>query len=666
MEIAVLAKAYRPEVDGLRALAVSLVVVFHAFPNVLRGGFIGVDVFFVISGYLITRILVGEALSEGVSITNFYARRILRIMPALLLVLVTVYAAGLLLLLKPEIADLSLQVVASTLFSANVLFWLQAGYFDASSLTKPLLHLWSLGVEEQFYLLWPIVILACGRSKRSIFWAAVVMGAVSLACNVGIVGHHQSAAFFLPFSRLWELSAGALIVVCEQRIRVSAATAGRAQVGAVLLLVVAALTMSEGLSFPGWWAAVPVLGAVLVIALGGRGSLVDRSLSAKPIVWVGLISYPIYLWHWPVLSFAHILSGGSATFTVKCFGVAMSIVLAWLTYRFVERPARRRWHPDSAFAFLVPLVTLSMVATLGFVEARVGTAFDRPVLKARSGTSQAEISAIDISTARVGAGTEWLVRGCGASEADEKRIRDCYTDRREAPRFAIWGDSHANALMPGLLRESAEGARWAQFGAGGCPPMAGGIIRVYPGEPGYDIPTICKNANEAAAKVLSASTNIQGVLLATAARIVTPTIYAKGEGGTAYTDAIVDGLGAAAMALHEAGKDVYFLVDNPTFSNPKSCVARSVGLSSGSAVVCLKTLEQHRKESAAYLDVVNRFHAAHPYVTLIDSATVLCRQGACPIGRDGQFLYTDGDHLSDYGNGLLARLVIETVSKSGK
>lgn len=660
------AKSYRPEVDGLRALAVSLVVFFHAFPDVLKGGFIGVDVFFVISGYLITRILVSEALSEGVSIANFYARRIHRIMPALLLVLVTAYVAGALLLLKPEISDLSLQVVASTFFSANILFWLQAGYFDAASLTKPLLHLWSLGVEEQFYILWPIVMLACGRSRRRIFWAAAAIACASLACNLGIIAHHQSAAFFLPFSRLWELSAGALIAICAERIRISSANAGNAQAAGVLLIVATALTISEEFSFPGWWAVLPVLGAVLVIALGGRGSWVDRGLSARPLIFIGLISYPLYLWHWPVLSFLHILSGGSPTLSAQLFGVAISVFLAWLTYRFVEIPVRRRLPHQSAFVFLIPLLALSMLATAGFIETRVGTVFDRPILKARSGTTDAEISSIDVSTARIGAGREWQVRGCGASEADEKRIRDCYMDRREIPRFAVWGDSHANALMPGLLRESVEGARWSELGASGCPPMAGGIVRVQPGEPGYDTPTICKNANEVAIKALTNSPDIRGVLLAPAARMVTPVFYAKGDDSVAYTDAILDGLGAAATVLQEAKKKVYFLIDNPTFAHPKSCVGRRVSLSSGSSVVCRKTLEQHLKESAAYMNIVNRFHAAHPYVILIDATTVLCRQGICPIGMDGEFLYTDGDHLSDYGNGLVAQLVIKVISESEK
>jgi hypothetical protein len=238
----------------------------------------------------------------------------------------------------------------------------------------------------------------------------------------------------------------------------------------------------------------------------------------------------------------------------------------------------------------------------------------------------------------------------------------CYSDRRERPVYAIWGDSHANQLMWGLVRQSAPGERWIFVGAYGCPPMGGTVVRTLPGDPGYDTPRVCRDTNSAALLTLEGSP-IKAVLLATAERMVTPNIYAKAPGQPDDPDAIVEGLSEAAGRLLKAGKSVYFLIDNPTFSRPKDCLERYLHLPHTNQR-CTYTLKELSEARRHYTEVIAAVKQRVPEVTIIDASDVLCPDGVCSIAIDRRYLYSDGDHLSDIGNGLVAARVIQRIRET--
>jgi peptidoglycan/LPS O-acetylase OafA/YrhL len=340
---------YRADVDGLRAVAILSVIVFHAWPDALPGGFVGVDVFFVISGFLISGIILRALARKSFSILDFYSRRVKRIFPALITMMAGVALFGWLLLLPDEYELLGKHIATGGAFILNLsLFTDTREYFGA--IDSPLVHLWSLGVEEQFYLIWPVLLLLTSRMGRGQFLAIATLGLASFIANVVLASSHPLAAFYLPVCRLWELALGSALAYVELHgaawkdfVPAWVQRAGSPQIRATLglALVLASFgVLHSAMAFPGWWGLAPCGGAALIIS-AGRDSWVARHLLSHPVmVFVGLISYPLYLWHWPMLSFAHIADWRAFTPGVKMAAIAVSFVLAYLTYRYVERPIR--------------------------------------------------------------------------------------------------------------------------------------------------------------------------------------------------------------------------------------------------------------------------------------------------------------------------------------
>lgn len=330
---------YRPEVDGLRTIAVLPVVLFHAGLPGINGGFIGVDVFFVISGYLITSIIHRETLDGRFSFLNFYERRLRRIMPALLAVIVFVIAGSVVILLPGELRSLPAQVVGSVFFVANIVFWRKSGYFAPEAEEMPLLHIWSLGVEEQFYIFAPIILLLVLRlSPRLLKPVLVLLTIGSFALSVLLSDVYASASFYLLPTRAWELVAGALVAVGVLSRPTSQVTCEYLTALGIGLILGGVVLIDGDMVFPGTVAAVPVVGAVLVI-LCGRATRTGALLSWAPIRGMGMISYSLYLWHWPLIVFAQYagwLNGMVSRFAV----VILSIAIAWLSWRFIEAPFR--------------------------------------------------------------------------------------------------------------------------------------------------------------------------------------------------------------------------------------------------------------------------------------------------------------------------------------
>jgi peptidoglycan/LPS O-acetylase OafA/YrhL len=377
---------YRPDIDGLRAIAVGSVVAFHTFPNFFKGGFVGVDIFFVISGYLISGIIVDAVEGRRFSYLDFYIRRIRRIFPALVIVIAATLLVGWYVLLPDEFERLGKHLAAGAGFATNLVLWGEAGYFDVSSDTKPLLHLWSLAIEEQFYILWPLILGPVWRRKRGLLLATLSIAAISFAYNVVNVVHHPVAAFYSPLARFWELMLGGILAYLVRQkgewlaqFHVLRAAAG------LLLIGVSVFALNREFAFPGYWALLPTFGAFLVISAGFTNWISKYLLGNRLMVGVGLISYPLYLWHWPILVFAKIVKGGLLTPTDRVTAIAASVALAFLTYRFVEYPIRHSSAPrvpQGLAAAMAGAGALGLLIFTAAIDSRLRNENIAPILAA--------------------------------------------------------------------------------------------------------------------------------------------------------------------------------------------------------------------------------------------------------------------------------------------
>ncbi len=454
---------YRPHIDGLRAIAVLAVVAFHAFPSVLPGGFVGVDVFFVISGFLISSILFNEFgaadAKAGALIADFYSRRVRRIFPSLIVVLVASCALGYLLLLPSELVSLSANMLAGAGFCLNLLLARDTGYFGADSASNPLLHLWSLGVEEQFYLVWPLVVLVAARCRAKVLPVVVFLAACSFFWCQQRLESEANAAFFLPQMRLWELLIGAIAAALLPLVPQAAADTGRPEGGSpggapphsavvaanglcalgMALIAAGLLVTRSTMDLPSGWTLLPTVGTACAVCSDDSAWINRRILSHPAMVWIGAISYPLYLWHWPLLVFSRVALENPGSLVLRCGVVLLAVVLAWLTYALVERPARRALRPAR--------VASALAAAMGAVACLAVYAQRMDGFPARFPPLMQQISAWHYDpTGPYRQGTYFLM-----GMQDERDFKVSPDDAVPGkPTLYLWGDSHAAALYPGM------------------------------------------------------------------------------------------------------------------------------------------------------------------------------------------------------------------------
>jgi len=460
-------KTYRSDIDGLRALAVLGVLGFHAFSGIFPGGFIGVDIFFVISGYLIADHLFKDLARNQFSLVDFYSRRIRRIFPALAIVLFFSLIAGWFLLLPGDYAQLGKHSLAGVTFISNIILWSEVGYFDQASHTKPLLHLWSLGIEAQFYIFFPIVLCVIWRMQRVCGGLLLAITVFCFALNAYFVTVDASATFYSPLTRFWEFSVGGVIALQQRsqpKVNDHAFWWVKNSVSCVGLgLIVWAVIFLSGQSmFPGWWALLPVGGAAAMIWAGPQAFVNRYLLSNRVMVWVGLISYPLYLWHWPLLVFAQLDASEPLSRTMRIAILVLSFLLAWLTYRFIERPARQApLLQGRVRALLTAFVGLWLLGLAVYLLAGIPS---------RMPAFIQQISAIEFDhTIRTRVGTCFLVTG-----QTSKDFSKCADELAAGRTTALLvGDSHASHLYPGLSSRFGQHTNIIQRTAGGCPPVFG-------------------------------------------------------------------------------------------------------------------------------------------------------------------------------------------------
>jgi peptidoglycan/LPS O-acetylase OafA/YrhL len=452
---------YRPEIDGLRTVAVLPVILFHAGFPVFSGGFVGVDVFFVISGYLITTIILREVAAGDFSVLRFYERRARRILPALFVVVLACVPFAFAWMLPWQFKEFGRSLIGVAAFASNILFWRASGYFAAAAEEIPLLHTWSLAVEEQFYIFFPLAVLLLWRlGRRAVVVAIVLVALASLGLSEWAWRHHAEANFYLLPTRAWELLAGALLAARQMNRPGQLPASPLAEVGGALglaLIVGAILGFDEATPLPGLWALVPVGGTVLVILCATPATWAGCLLSQRPMVAIGLISYSAYLWHQPLFAFARIRSIDTPGPLLMGGLALLALILAWATWRLVERPFRdpARLGRKRVFAFAGVGMIVLLIVGGGLDRAQgVPARFDEITLRA-------------IATSREPG------RGRQGCSADSRLPNEgCVFHPAFASRVLLWGDSHAMAIAETL----AEGLAERGFGLeaillSGCPPV---------------------------------------------------------------------------------------------------------------------------------------------------------------------------------------------------
>jgi peptidoglycan/LPS O-acetylase OafA/YrhL len=628
---------YRPDIDGLRAVAVLSVVIFHAFPHSLRSGFIGVDIFFVISGYLISSIIFENIDRGSFSFGEFYGRRIKRIFPALTLVLLSCLTFGWFGLLGDEFKQLGKHMAAGAGFVSNFFLWQEVGYFNNAAETKPLLHLWSLAIEEQFYIFWPLLVWLTWKRKALFLavFATLLLG--SFAYNVHLVRVDPTATFYSPATRIWELLTGVLLAYFSTQSKQSTATSVAwhasqtarqcASTLGFLLLAFGLYRIDSGRPFPGTWALLPVLGSFFLIFAGPAAWFNRFVLSNRLLVWVGLISFPLYLWHWPILSFMRIFESEAPTPYFRNLAVLASLVLAWLTYYFVEKPIRA----SGKSSFKITVLT-ACIAVLGFAGWGI---FQNNGIPARAAAQINGVNTWDNLT--FATACKFITNGpnhddwCNIGNAPNK-----------SPTTLLIGDSVGNNFAPMLLRYAEQSSDSAfvfrQYGRGLC--------HGFP-EIAYEN---CAELVQATHAYLEKTPTVDTIILA-----ANWPLYFNGfdrVGSTPVNSQQFKTAFEKNVAYYQGlGKRVIVFLAPPVGANPRACLTRPIRLSDKSS--CNLALKealhndgQYRAYFATYLKSIK--------VDTFDPFKYMCDPTSCKVTDGIRIYYVDHEHFSAYGGQFLA------------
>ena len=636
--------SYRADIDGLRAIAVIAVVFFHAGVPFLQSGFVGVDIFFVISGFLIGGIILRETCSAKFSYAHFYLRRARRILPALFGVMAFVLLAGALVLSSAELRDTDSTLLSALLATSNLSFWRHQDYFDNSARFAPMLMTWSLSVEEQFYLVFPVLLIGLTRLSRR--RAPVLLAAstvVLFGCSLWGANFHPVSAFYLLPFRAWELLTGAtLAAYSADRFIPAQSRPVLMQAGAIagVILMAAAIGWPGTGPFPNFAVMLAVLGAAAVIAT--RDSPVHRVLASRPIVFIGLVSYSWYLWHWPVMSLLRVAAAAEPGRWSLAAAVVLSLGIAILSWRFIEQPFRRgRASAPGALlgyagALGVMLVVAAGIKLLDGVPQRLDPA-----------VAELEHSvAVD------------LRGGCLADLAvsDPDFSPRCSHSVAGRPSIALIGDSHAAVLGSSFLRLAvANETGFLIAMKASCGPLPGVTIR-YPTVP--DFGERCASFTAKVIRYVLDDPQIAVVVLA-----------ARWKGYNAAPGALAGSLQALIRTLQDAGKRVIVAGDVPEFAFRPDHVALAEAIPlrgmlarllwAGERYPSDGVSSETRAEAPATADLARIVTQAG--ATFVATRAALCDGETCRFSQDGKLLYFDSQHLSAVGADLVVALLASSI-----
>lgn len=620
---------YRAEIDGLRALAVVPVILFHAGFELFSGGFVGVDVFFVISGYLITTILIQDVEANSFSLIKFYQRRARRILPALTAVCIATIPFSYSYLGPSSFTDYGKSLMSVSAFVSNVYFALSGGYFAEYVAAKPLLHTWSLSVEEQFYIVFPFVILMCARFRRlNLTFIISILSLLSITLAILLVDIYPRIAFFGLPTRAWELGVGALIASLNRDVYITNRLYGNvAGVAGIALLAASYILISADNLMPGIAAIPPVVGAALLI-VSPSTSIAAKLLSNKILVGIGLISYSLYLWHQPVLSFGHIVSESLMMTLVL---IALALFLSIISWKYVESPFRDREFIKDKFILPISLISLVILGAAGWIiSSNDGFSQRFPTYEAyKSSNTWGEERNVDNECVSKYGGDQYCL------------VNDVSADLTDL----LIGDSHANHFYPGLAERLAEKDRnLLMIGAGGCPPLIDidmGFHYVH----GRRLRCMDR-VNDEYMRLLE-NDSVAHVYLAFAQ----DTLFDERLDFTDYRgelnfyinreDAVFNALMRTIRLAQENGKMVSVLMDLPdnTHQTFLTCL-----MSQNTELACIEEW-QLKSMNISYLKLLERLDDEG--VNVIDTSFAL---NQFPLLSNGDYLYRDGTHLSLAGS----------------
>ncbi|MDB5984220.1 MAG: acyltransferase 3 [Pseudomonas sp.] len=639
---------YRPDIDGLRAVAVLSVVAFHAFPEWVPRGYIGVDIFFVISGFLISQIIFKKLEIASFSLLDFYSRRICRILPALIVMLMSCLVFGWIALFASEYKSLGAHIVAGTTFTSNFLLMSESSYFDIAARVKPLLHLWSLGVEEQFYIVWPIILIAAYRVRLSPLTTVSFLLTASFVVNLLTPDLNEAVRFYSPMSRAWELLFGAMIACITaidgftykpiQTLQSQVATAfhkHRARIRSAtsvvgLCLIGYGLTTIKGAESTRGWGLYPAIGSGLVI-LSGETSLVNRVLlSHKTLVWIGLISFPLYLWHWPLLSLAQMMDSELPSLSTRLILVMSSLLLAWLTYKIIELPVRHQRNTRK-LSIIILVITLAIGVSGHFIEKNDG-------LPSRDASMQVERFTGDLGRETYLHRLSTEYHRCqdqqllNLSPIDPLVGHRCYQSKLDTQvGLIVIGDSHAEHIFPGLAKYLSA-INSASF--------------IQPGIPTDNNPMFSE-----AFKYIEQTDSIKIVILSALweSKILPGQLNAGGD------------LIRTIDALTSSGKTVFLLEDIPGHSfDPQKCKYGRI-FSTGNSK-CISSAEEVTKRNSYSQSVLKTVINNSKKVTYIRLSDLFCKANSCSMVIGHTIIYRDSNHLNIDGSEIVGQYIAQKLA----
>lgn len=636
---------YRREIDGLRAVAVLPVILFHAGFQFVGGGFVGVDIFFVISGYLITTILINELEAGHFSIINFYERRARRILPALFVLLLACLPFAWLWLIPEDLKGFAQSLMAVTTFASNILFWRQSDYFDVAAEFKPLLHTWSLAVEEQFYLLFPLFLMLFWRRSQRLLLALLAGAALlSLGAAQWGVAYNPTATFFLLPTRGWELAIGALCAFYMTRAAAGQPAPRASQWGSLAGLALIAFSIfafSKHTPFPSVYALLPTVGAALVILFATPATLAGRILGSRLAVGIGLVSYSAYLWHQPILAFARHRSLDGPSQPQMAALVALTLVLAYLSWQYIEKPFRNR----SKFG-RTQIFTFAAAGSLLFFAIGIAGHKTDGMKAVKTTPQQMQVlQTVTSSPER---------KGCHTQGRDYLKPQDACTFNGAGGEWAVFGDSHAIELAYVLaeqLRERGEGVR--QFSFSGCVPS---YQRKVEGNPG------CGEWSSETVDFIAADPHIREVVISYRLHSALygnhESVYPRlpSEFSDQQRSAIWTSYKTILQRFVDAGKHVTVVLQAPELPRQVDKLIRMADDPRNVAGVSADWW--HRR--SAYVE--QRLAELPRAVRVLRPESLLCDAARCYAVRDARALYFDDDHMSPYAAGLVARQILDGLA----
>ncbi len=644
---------YRKDIDGLRALAVLFVVAFHAFPLLLPNGFLGVDIFFVISGFLITSIILHNLDQNKFSFINFYIRRIKRIFPIAFLILVIISIIGALTLFDTEFKSLKTYIRSAAGFYINFQLLQDAGYFDLKSTYKPLLHYWSLAIEEQFYLVWPLLLFLkyklvsfiFKKSKNRIFNSLIILNSLLLIAFYVYFLQQSSDQYFSSFVRAWELLIGCLASLVYSRINLSKLAQDKLNFWSPYLATLGLIFIagSQSILNAQSSATLSVFGAAFYL-LSKDKLTIKWFFKTKPMVFIGLISYSLYLWHWPFLSFYRIYKPNLSSLETAVL-VLSAFIFSYITYRFIEAPLKNKnW--DITTGVISFSTDRKIILKLAFCI--IPAVFLFKYSPQFSKLSDKVVNRLDfVEDDALGLKPECLI-----SKEQHKNLdlTWCYSDSKvKKYKGLIFGDSHSHALYKGFISNESDVA-WQLIGKHSCPPF-----NVNNGNTG------CRELAKQSLNTLKSEIDIQYVAFIMARRVFEEN--QKNLQESSFQQDIIQDL----KDIQKSGKKIILVRPVPEIAeNIYACTNQRFSFYKvfNTESACKINLNDWIEVSRAHNSFIDLIKSQMPDVLIADPLPQICDSQYCYATRDAQALYEDKDHLSYHGSQVVAKLIVESLVKT--